>query len=105
MRRDKAHPIFCKATDMPKLSPQPQLKPLLVLRARAQDVLGIGRNKYWALVKSGDLEVINKRWVTFESIENYVARQRHAASIERGTSVPLRKPHARAAANATRANT
>jgi len=69
------------------MSQPPDLKPLLVSVRQARELLGgASNNRFWRLVKDGEFELIGsvrKRWVVVSSIEAYVARQRHAAAIER----------------------
>ncbi len=65
----------------------PTIKPLIVSVRQARQLLGgASNNRFWRLVKAGELELIGskrKRWVLVESLEAYVARQRHAAAASR----------------------
>ncbi len=65
----------------------PTIKPLLVSVRQAREMLGgASNNRFWALDKSGEFELVGterKRWVVVESLEAYVARQRHAAANAR----------------------
>ena len=50
----------------------PVFEPLLVPTARACAMLGIGRTKFWALVKGGRIDMVDlggRRWATFASIK------------------------------------
>ena len=63
------------------------LEPLLVTVVEARKLLGgIGNNKFWQLVKAGELELVGstrKRWVIVESIRSYVERLRQAGAAAR----------------------
>lgn len=70
----------------PSSEVQPNLRPLLVSVRQARQILGgCGNNKFWALVKAGEIELIGsarKRWVTVASLDAYVARQLEVAKAE-----------------------
>jgi|HubBroStandDraft_6_1064221.scaffolds.fasta_scaffold2139372_1 hypothetical protein len=82
---------------------QPNLRPLLVSVRKARELLGgCGHNKFWALVKVGEIELIGssrKRWVTLASLDAYVARQLKVAKAEGPSTGPRT---AKVAAQATR---
>jgi hypothetical protein len=62
------------------------IKPLVLSVRDGRKFLGnIGPNKFWDLVKRGELELIgseHKRWVTVASCERYVERQLAIARAE-----------------------
>jgi hypothetical protein len=60
--------------------------PLLVSVVEARRLLGdISNNKFWKLVRAGDLEIVGterKRWAVVESLHAYVARLREQAACK-----------------------
>jgi hypothetical protein len=58
----------------------PNLEPLIVDRRTTCEVLNISKNKYWALVRAGELEVVGdlpgKSRVTFASVKRYAEKIR-----------------------------
>jgi hypothetical protein len=67
-----------------------QVQPLVVPVKEARRLLGsIGRNKFWEIVKAGEMELVGserKRFVVTESIHACVERMRQAARKSKAQS-------------------
>lgn len=65
----------------------PELKPLLVSVREARRLLGgCGNNRFWDLVKAGEIELVGssrKRWVPIASLEALIERMREDARAAR----------------------
>jgi predicted site-specific integrase-resolvase len=87
---------------MPNLS---QLEPLVVDRRTACTLLAISRNRFWELVKTGDLEAVGgavgKTRITYASVKAFATKERtrHADASDRAA----RMRQAKAAKAAQRA--
>jgi hypothetical protein len=79
-----------------KASDHPPLKPLVLSRRAACEFLGgIGKAKFWGLVRAGEIELVgdsNKRWATTASCEAYIERQLAKARAEGPPRGTPRKP-------------